>query len=520
MKNIKYFLLGLSLVFISSCTKEDLFLLPDGSESDATFYQTEGQLTEALNACYQPFGNTVWNGSTFLWGSITSDDAVAGGADFSDQQDFQWADRFIMLPYDAKNDNVRQYYAKWYVMNTRCNYVLKYANQETAFGKSVVAQAYFLKGFAYFMETRMFGRAAIIDNVPDVNDKTPLSSQADVYAAIESYLKKSLDLKSLPKRIGTKDPSADCQATEATVQAFLGKVLVNEASLLNKPEKYSEAIPYLLAVANSGNYILESDYGKIFAPDNYHGVESIFEINFSMNGPNTWDATSLSNTTYTLCSPRNGEVPIPGGTLDFGWGMNQPTKKLVAAFDAMGDKVRKLNSMISSDSLTGYYTAVGKTIAWDNELTGWWDLKHIRRKGFFNMANQVAQNTIVMRLSEVYLLLAEAYNKTGDDANARKYLNLVRERAQLAPNNDSGAALLTAIKKERQLELCLEGERYFDLVRWGDAETELTGEDYSNEANMGNNYTTGLPGVKSKGLFPIPLQEISTDPTIVQNEGY
>ena len=181
-------------------------------------------------------------------------------------------------------------------------------------------------------------------------------------------------------------------------------------------------------------------------------------------------------------------------TFLWGWGMNQPTPKLAKAFDDMGDLVRKNNSIISNDSVL----MVSPTTVFQNSLTGYWDIKHIRRRGFFRSATQVNAPIILLRLSDVYLLLAEAYANKSDETNALKYLNLVRKRAGLA-DATGGADLLTKIKKERQLELCLEGDRYFDLVRWGDAAAELTGEEYD---AGGKNYTTGKPGVSTNGPIP------------------
>jgi len=92
-------------------------------------------------------------------------------------------------------------------------------------------------------------------------------------------------------------------------------------------------------------------------------------------------------------------------------------------------------------------------------------------------------------------------------------LNRVRRRAKLPDAIGSGAALLEKIKLERRLELALEGDRYFDLVRWGDAETILGPLGYDN----------GTPGVKTNGLLPIPYEEIVAsqgDNQLEQNEGY
>ncbi len=70
-------------------------------------------------------------------------------------------------------------------------------------------------------------------------------------------------------------------------------------------------------------------------------------------------------------------------------------------------------------------------------------------------------------------MAAEAFNKASNDAKARGYLNLIRQRAGLADVSASGTVLFDAIVKERQLELAFEGYRYVDLVRWGLADQEL-----------------------------------------------
>lgn len=112
-------------------------------------------------------------------------------------------------------------------------------------------------------------------------------------------------------------------------------------------------------------------------------------------------------------------------------------------------------------------------------------------------------------MSDVYLLLAEAYNQSGDDANALLFLNKVRDRVNLPPVNKSGSELFQAIKDERRLELALEGERYFDLLRWGDTDRIL--------GPLG--YTEGTPGTATGGLFPFPQTEIDAT-GYAQNEGY
>jgi starch-binding outer membrane protein, SusD/RagB family len=507
MKN-KFIIPGLLIAAFSACTTEDLTVSPEGRELDVTFYQTESQLQEAILASYDPLQDIVWGGNYFLWGSIASDDAVAGGADATDQKTYQMADRSTLIAFEDKEDDLYQIWRARFKMVYRSNLIIKYADETSVFGKTAIAHANFIKGLAYFHLTTMFGGLPIIDKVANPEDKFPRASQAETWAAIERYFQNAIN--GLPERSGGVDP--DGLATKASAQALLGKVYVYQG-------KYAEAIGMLEQVAQNPEYSLEPNYADVFWPANKHGRESLFEINFTASdGGTIWDQYNNGCAVFTLLGIRTGEVGMgTPQTVSFlwGWGMNQPTPKLAKAFDDMGDLIRKNNSIISCDSVL----SVSPTTAFQNSLTGYWDIKHVRRRGYFSSTTQVNADIILLRLSDVYLLLAESYAKTNDETNALKYLNLVRKRAGLA-DATGGSDLLTKIKKERQLELCLEGDRYFDLVRWGDAAAELTGEEYD---AGGRNYTSGTPGVSTNGLFPIPQDEmnsIGSDPNFPQNPGY
>jgi tetratricopeptide (TPR) repeat protein len=507
MKN-KYIILGLLAAAFSACTTEDLNLMPEGRELDVTFYQTESQLQEAILAAYDPLQDIVWGGNYFLWGSIASDDAIAGGADATDQKPYQLADRSVITALEDKEDDLFQFWRARFKMVYRANLILKFADETTEFGKLAIAHANFIKGLAYFQLTTMFGGLPIIDEVANPEDKYARATQAETWTAIEGYLLNAI--AGLPARTGGIDP--DGLATKGSAQGLLGKVYVYQG-------KNAEAIGILEQVAQNPEYSLEPNYADVFWPANKHGKESLFEINFTAtDGGAIWDQYNNGCAVYTLCGIRTGEVGM--GTPEtvtflWGWGINQPTPKLAKAFDDMGDKVRKNNSIISCDSVL----SISPTTAFQNSLTGYWDIKHIRRRGFFTSSTQVNADIILLRLADVYLLLAEAYAKNSDEDNALKYLNLVRKRAGLA-DATGGSDLMTKIKKDRQLELCLEGDRYFDLVRWGDAAAELTGEEYD---AGGKNYANGTPGVSTNGLLPIPQDEmnsIGSTPDFPQNPGY
>jgi tetratricopeptide (TPR) repeat protein len=503
MKN-KYILWGLLLLSLGACTEDDLSLSPTGQDLESNFYQNAEQINQALYGAYDPLGHVIWGANPFLWGSITSDDAVAAGGDLSDQSGMQVADRFNVLPDEGKDKNSQQFWESRWKMVYRSNLILNYAPADTKEGIIARAHANFIKGLAYFELARMYGPLPIIDEVPTPNSKYPRATMEQTWAACEGYFTSAI--ADLPARVGGIDP--DGLATKGSAQAYLGKAYLYQG-------KYSDAITVLNAISTT-EYSLETSFAEIFNPANRHGKESLFEINFSMSGESKWDSYVYGNASYTLIGPRTGEVTIANATFEWGWGYHMPTQKLMDAFEAAGDIERKNNTILTSDSIN----EVSPSTAWQSAAqpyyTGMWDCKHLRRKGFFNGATLVAQNIITMRLADVYLMLAEAYNKTSDDDNARLFLNKVRLRAKLADITTSGAALLADIKLERRLELALEGDRYFDLVRWGDAATVLTGEFYDNTFN----YTTGRPGVTTNGLFPIPYAEIGKDANFGQNAGY
>ncbi|MBN1599653.1 MAG: RagB/SusD family nutrient uptake outer membrane protein [Bacteroidales bacterium] len=503
IKNIITVLCG--LLILNSCNEDDLTILPDGRELDATFYQTDEQIIQALNGAYDPLQHIIWGGSTFLWGSVTSDDAVAGGENESDQRGYQVADLFITTAIEDDDQNLETFWTVMWRMNTRCNPIIIYANPESVSGSKGIANAYFLKGFAYFNMVRMFGKLPIVDDIPSIDSKYSRATLAETWDAIERYLTTAIDMTGggygLDVRVNQNDPT-NGYATLGSAQMLLGKVYLYR-------EKYSEAIDVLEDIVESGQYDLEANYADIFDPGNTHGIESVFEINFTTQGNQSWDnRLNNGNAIATLSSPRaftNVIREFPDGIHYSGWGFNQPTQKLVQAFDDMGDDIRKYVSTISTDTLQYQCDTANPPLEtiWQNSVTGYWDNKHCTKVGYRLSDTQVAMNVVAMRYADVLLMLAEAYNRSNQDGPARDYLNEVRERVDLDLVSSSEDALFEDIKKERQLELCLEGDRYFDLVRWGDAAEELTG-DYE----LSLSYSTGRPGVSTNGLFPIPYDEI------------
>jgi len=128
----------------------------------------------------------------------------------------------------------------------------------------------------------------------------------------------------------------------------------------------------------------------------------------------------------------------------------------------------------------------------------------------------------VMRYAEVLLMAAEAQLQAGNTAKALEYMNMVRTRAKEEPLTDVS---LNDIKTEKRLELCNEGVRYQDLVRWGDAKTALGNQGKDVPAFTGDqvqwNWHNDKYGFQDKNsLLPIPLKELELNPNMKPNAGW
>ena len=154
--------------------------------------------------------------------------------------------------------------------------------------------------------------------------------------------------------------------------------------------------------------------------------------------------------------------------------------------------------------------ATGASYTEGYEHTGYYNNKYIPRAGESGAQTELnyLTNYRAIRYADVLLMAAEAYNRGGiNDELARDYLNQVRMRAfedepEYLIEGLTGNALTEAIWEERKFELSMEGHRFFDLVRTGQAPTKITG------------FVEGKHEV-----FPIPQQEIDIS-GLTQNPGY
>lgn len=498
---IPFFLLLWGLIYLSSCSKDFLNVPAQGmlvGEPDSTLpvnsALAEGELLSVyavVHWCYP------WGSSSYVSYNVAADDVVSGGASQNDRPEYEAVDKFTL---DPSNEGANQLWIRFYTGVARSNlfiydYSKKTSNDSLA---RFVAEAKFLRAFYYFNLVRCYG------NIPmpllPSDAAIPALTQAEVYAQIEKDLLEAINSGKLPHKAQLDyEGLKQSRVTIGTAKAFLGKVYVYQSTMLKDP-KWNEAYEQLHAVYTSGEYSLVPDFRKLWSSTNEMkdgNPENMFEAYYTDEFGFGWSGQPNGNLDIQLMGVRNLVWNGTAKPLQGGWGFCKPNQKMVDAFLSENDTLR-LNATVVSGA---WITSLGGTFDEPYDITGYWNGKYRQDENPKN-ANMYAQNEIIMRYAEVILLLSEIEYNRGNQSAALGYLNEIRTRVGLASKNSSGTGLFNDIVKERQLELALECNRYFDLIRWG-----MTSE------------ITGYRADRS-GLWPIPLNALLTDTQLEQNPGY
>ena len=506
MKLIKYILLV--PVFMLTACSDWLELEPVGEKFESNFYQTEQEIYQGLIACYsmlQPKYFSGWSSYYFL-ANFPSDDSEVVGGGKGDRPEYHEVNEFRTLP---TNTAVLQLWRRGYYGINRANSVLANANPDASSkSREYVAEARFLRAYYYFELVRFFGDVVLFtENLKDGEYDQKQSPAEEVYGQIIEDLQNAIPDLAVKTSLTALD---NYRATKGAARMLLGKVYLYMASPYFQ-ERYefdeSAATYYSLAaeqfnlVIESGIYQLEPDYDDIWQLSHERGIESIFEIEYgNIERGGDWDNGRVNggNIDVQMSGPR----AISTDTLNAGWGFDMVTKDLISSYNAEGDEVRRDGTAYGESFLS----SIGAS-GWEkNEgYTGWFSKK--RAPWTYTTSSSVPEwnyetNERVMRYGDLLLMYAEALLGSGSGDPAVPF-NKVRERAKLDPLT---TVTMDDIKKERRLELAMEGFRYIDLIRWGDAPTVLG----------------DLGFVKDKHeVFPIPQDEISnSNNTLDQNDNY
>lgn len=439
-----------------------------------------------------------------------------------------------------------------------------------------IGEAKFIRALLYFYLTNLFGEVPIYDE--SVNLNTDFNSLSNPRSSVEEVRQFILDdlaasIESLPVSYPAEYTG---RATKGAAYALRGKVYLHNEEWNNAIADFEEIV---YNRTHDYGYELYPDYGGLFKLEGNNSSESIFAIqnkggvgfNYGMpfahylgtrstfgscwnNGmPSTtladmyenkdgsafdWDDhfpgytmddavkkevmlathskgvletipdTATLGEMYRNRDPRMTETLVVPYSYQLGWNANAPREMQLVLAEGVNENFGQIRNN------RGWYTYVWRKFVPEGDLNG--ELTNRAHTPF---------NFPVIRLGDVLLMLAEAYNETGQLDKAITELNKIRSRSDM-PGLNSGPAWLSVssqeemfdrIVHERAIELAGEGHRFFDLKRWGMLSDKTTG--VIEESIVGDNLLTR--GFQERHLlWPIPAQEIETNPALTQNPGW
>ncbi|WP_289661758.1 RagB/SusD family nutrient uptake outer membrane protein [Flavobacterium panacagri] len=481
----------LSAGLLVSCT--ELEVTPTSFVTEDNYFITQDDAVASVTAVYaslslDPGEQSLFGRNLYFLTDMGSDYAAAGVSATNPQVRAMSA-----LTHDATTDRVqvawRQIYAGINRANVSIDNIPKVTGNEVIKTR-LINEAKFIRALLYFQAVRLWGGVPIVlheaTSIQLGSLKTNRATVEEVYTQIITDL---TDAEALPITYTTADAG---RATSGAAKAILAKVYLTRKDWPNAIAKSREVI-------NGGyGYALFEDFQDIFTKTKKNGKEHIFSVQFEPNqagngsSGSTFQATSFTGFTATEPADIISDVA------------------LFYDIYAPGDKRRDVSyAKQLLNPTTGTLYTFPKPIF----------KKYLDLTNLATPAN-VSINFPVIRYADILLSLAEAINEqSGPTAETYELINQIRRRAfgkaittPDATVDLSGLNQTTfraAIQEERKKEFVQEGQRWFDLVRWGTLVTEVKKVTAKNSVSERNN------------LYPIPQSERNINPDgLPQNPGY
>lgn len=572
MKKILYSVLTvLALVGTTSCSDFLDDQKPQGV-LDSDMVKDPSNVDNLVISAYAVFTTAEDINSSFsMWNfDVRSDDAYKGGNGTSDGDVFHQLE--IEQGVLTTNWNINDMWVRLYNCISRVNSaisVLETTSDSYQLKAQRLGEMKFLRAYAHFLLKRLYKNIPfIMDANLKQEDYNTLSNTEfnndEGWQQIINDVEYAYNV--LPVKQTDKGRPSKAAAAAFLTKAYLYKAYrqddpsSNQVTSINR-EDLLKVIEYSNPdIYSAGGFDLEPDFHNNFRPETQYenGVESIWAMQYSIN-----DGTKYGNLnwSYGLIVPN-----IPGVT-DGGCDFYKPSQNLVNAYrtDADGhpfiDTFNNKDYDLTQDADPRLFLTVGLTglpyefnskymmdasATWSrsNGLYGYYvtlkqnvdpDCGYLVKGSWWG----TPMNRIVFRYADVLLERAEAYAQLNETGEAIKLVNEIRKRAKQSTGmianypSDYGVKFnistyngsysqedaLKIVKMERRLEMGMESERFFDLVRWGEAEKVLN-KYFAEETNKCSIYGDAHFTANKNEYLPIPFSQVAaSDGHYTQNIG-
>lgn len=465
------FTIAAAVAVLSSCGKDFLTEEPNLAQSDVLTLSTFDGLDKATAGAYAPMASTNWYGANLILSFEMGTGNARRWIEFDTHDSGRYIDDYAI---NFTPNGTSPIWGQAYYVILAANQVIAHlddagidASQQEK--SNLKAECLFLRALAHFDLVRVFAHpynyTADASHLgvpyvtePDANAKPARDDVATVYSnIIADLLEAEAIIDPSYVRSGIKDKKA--AVTIEAIQALLARAYLY-------CNKNAEAITYATKVIESGKFQMwdAEDLADAYTVDVPTGGEVIFEI---YNNTSSSYGTGLENV----------------------WGMTY--------YEQYSD------CGVSNDLLELYEDGDARAdlISTDKEGNGLFTMKYAGK----GLGAVDANNVIVLRLSEMYLIRAEALVKTGGNAVADLQVIADHRNATAQPANIEG------VFTERRKELCWEGHYWFDLARTG---RDMDREDVSGTA------IKHLAAGDYRWARPIPQREFTVNPNLIQNPEY
>ncbi|MDR0756703.1 MAG: RagB/SusD family nutrient uptake outer membrane protein [Tannerella sp.] len=547
---IKMMVFGILL--LTGCSK-DLDLTPRDTISDASFWKTANDYRLAANNLYlslEGFGSDTESDIAF-----NMPNSVSNGTYQPSETDGNWNDQYIYI--------------------RRCNNIIEKAATSPIAEeiKNYVAEALFFRAYNYWRLYRLFGGAPLVTKVLDIDSEELYGPRASRKDVVDFILKDLTEAASgLPESKSLSDADRG-RITKGAATALKARVALFEgtwAKFRNDAgaNAYLDmAIESASAVMNSGQYELykgmgEESYRHLFIEAGDDCSEAILDRRYQIDISHHDYSFGIQQTGYLptkkladmyLCSDG---LPVTQSSLFQGY--NTRTSEFQ-------NRDPRMTMTFMTPGLMAYQPIhSGRVENWPfypqrNSNTGYIIYKYMSEDSVSMLTRKQDFDNHIIRYAEILLVYAEAvFEKNGSisDADLDKSVNLIRQRVNMPGLTNefvaaNGLNMQQELRRERTVELALEGFRWDDLRRWKTAETELK-EDIKGIKIAGSEWTEPViiegsdrnpyadPAWQSKTdadgfiiaetgrtfdpnrhyLRPLPTKEIAINPSLEQNPGW